>query len=260
MAFVLVPGIFPGFFRPSVLLGSDENDVIFLNSGEASNAEVLLLSGNDRLQSPNINDLLIVNGNLGSDTISGGLNNDSLFGGRDGDRLFGSDGRDQLFGNIGPDTIEGGVGDDSIFGGQDDDILNGDQGDDTIFGDRGDDILDGDAGRDDLIGGDGEDIFVFDPGEASSNVEDVDWIIQGFDAGNSAGVGDKIAVPRGLLNQIEIATLRRNFDVNGDQLDDIAIELIDGRFLGVLIDDGTLPNELDLDIDFIEDNGFDFNL
>ncbi len=260
MVFILTPAFIPSPFRPNVLVASDENDVIFINPGEASNAEVLLLAGDDNLQSPSINDLLLVNGNRGSDTISGGLNDDTLFGGRDGDRLFGDDGEDQLFGNIGPDSIEGGSNEDLIYGGQDGDILNGDEGDDTLFGDRGDDILDGDAGRDDLIGGPGEDIFVFDPGEASRDVRDVDWIFQGFEAGNSAGVGDKIAVPRGLLNEIDPFSLERNIDVNGDQRLDIALELFDDRFIGVIIDDGTLTNRLDFGIDFIEDDGFDFNL
>ncbi|MEB3280148.1 MAG: calcium-binding protein [Lyngbya sp.] len=260
MAFTLVPLGFVGFFGFPVLGGTDDADTIFLSPGQASNSEVLLLAGNDSLQAPNVNEPLLVNGNRGSDTITGGTNQDTVFGGIDGDRIFANSGEDEIFGNLGSDSLEGGFDEDEMYGGQDDDFLNGDEGDDTLFGDRGDDILDGDAGVDDLIGGEGEDTFIFDPGEASRDFRDVDGIFEGFEAGNSSFVGDKIAVPSRLRNQIDPLTLERNFDANGDNNLDIAIQLFDGRYLGVIIDDGTLPNRLDLELDFIFNDNFDFNV
>lgn len=260
MAFTLAPLGFVGFFGFPVLGGTEDPDTIFLSPGQASNSEVLLLAGNDSLQAPNVNDSLLINGNRGSDTVSGGTNQDTIFGGTDGDRIFADAGRDELFGNLGSDSLEGGFDGDAMYGGQDDDFLNGDEGNDTLFGDRGNDVLDGDAGVDDLIGGDGDDTFVFDPGEASRDFRDVDAIFEGFVAGNNRLVGDKIAVPSRLRNEIDTFTLERNFDANGDDNLDIAIQLFDGRFIGVIIDDGTLPNRLDLDLDFVFSDNFDFNL
>lgn len=260
MAFTLVPLGFVGFFGFPILGGTDDADTIFLSPGQASNTEILLLAGNDSLQAPNINDPVLANGNRGNDTMSGGVNRDTLFGGTDEDRIFANSGQDEIFGNLGDDILEGGFDGDAIYGGQDDDELFGDEGNDTLFGDRGNDILDGDGGVDDLINGEGDDIFIFDPGESSRDFQNVDAIFNGFIGGNNRLVGDKIAVPSRLFNEIDPLTLERNFDANGDNNLDIAIQLSDGRFLGVLIDDGTLPDRLVLDLDFIFDDSFDFNL
>ncbi|MEA5539711.1 calcium-binding protein [Limnoraphis robusta Tam1] len=257
MAFTLVPLGFVGFFGFPVLGGTDDPDTIFLSPGQGLNTEILLLRGNDSLQAPNTNERLVVNGNQGDDTITGGSSDDSLFGGTDGDRIFGGSGQDQIFGNVGNDILEGGSSNDLIYGGQGEDNLFGDEGDDTLFGDRGNDILDGNTGVDDLIGGEGDDTFVFNPNEASSDFRQVDAIFQGFVVGNSSLVGDKIAVPSRLRNQIDPLTLERDFDANGDgNFNDIAIQLFDGRYLGIIIDDGTLPNRLDLNIDFVFSDSF----
>ncbi|MEL7038710.1 MAG: calcium-binding protein [Cyanobacteria bacterium J06592_8] len=258
MTSILAPLGIIGFFGFPVLGGTENSDAVFLSPGEGFNQEILLLAGNDSLQAGNTNDPLLVNGNRDSDTISGGIRDDTLFGGADGDRIFADFGRDELFGNLGSDSLEGGFDGDVMYGGQDNDFLNGDEGDDTLFGDRGNDLLDGDAGVDDLIGGEGEDTFIFDPAEASRDIQNVDAIFLGFDAGNSSSVGDKIAVPRNLRDQIDPISLERNIDADEDGDFDIALELFDGRFLGVIIDDGTLTDRLSFDIDFIFSDGFDF--
>ncbi|NJK37522.1 MAG: calcium-binding protein [Oscillatoriales cyanobacterium RM1_1_9] len=259
MATVLVPGFFVGFFGLPVFLGSEQNDQIFLTPGEGANAEILLLNGNDSLQSPNINDRLLVNGNAGSDTITGGFNTDTLFGGTDDDRIFANSGSDQVFGNVGNDVIEGGFNGDTLYGGRDNDNLFGDEGNDALFGDLGNDLLDGDGDRDDLFGGLGDDTFVIDPAEASRDFIRVDFIGD-FQAGNTASVGDKIAMPDNFESEIDERSLERNIDINQDGRLDIAIQLDDGRFVGVLLDSATapLPERLDLDIDFIFSDSFDF--
>ncbi len=259
MTSALVPLNQVGFFGVPVLVGTEGNDTIFLTPGQGFNREILLLGGNDILQAPNINDPLIVNGNEGDDTITGGLNNDTLFGGRGNDRIFGDAGNDLIFGNLGDDLLEGGLGNDILYGGQGDDILYGDDGNDTLFGDRGNDILRGNAGVDYLIGGEGDDSFVLEPSQANRDFRQVDVIFGGFEAGENRFVGDKIILPISIRNQIDPATLLRNFDANNDQNLDIAIQLFDGRFLGVIIDDGRLTDRLDLNLDFVFVDDFAFD-
>lgn len=264
MANFLIPSNIFGLFA---LLGTSADDNIALAQGQVAPYRdgVLLLEGNDSLQALNLSDNLLVNGNQGSDTLIGGNGLDTFFGGQDGDRLFSGSGTDVVYGNLGNDSIEGGFNQDTIYGGQGDDILNGDEDNDLIYGDRGLDIVDGDAGRDTLIGGFDFDTFVFDPGEASFSVADVDEI-RDFEAGNGFFNGDKIALPPG--TQLEPISLLRDRpdllpqenDLNGDGRNDIILETTTGSILGIVINDGNLPAQLFLDVDFVFDNRFDFNL
>jgi Ca2+-binding RTX toxin-like protein len=262
MTSFLVPSSNAGFFGINALVGSQGSDTISLINTVVSpfTDGILLLNGNDSLQSFQSFDRLLINGNQDNDSIAGGLNDDTIFGGRDQDVLFGGDGgNDQLFGNLGNDVLAGGPGNDSLYGGQQDDIVNGDTGSDQLFGDLGNDVLDGDAGRDSLTGGPGRDIFVFDPGEASFNINDVDEIRDFTVDSLTFEDNDVIVVPTG--TRINEASLERDIDVNGDGLLDIPIELQDGRFLGIIINDGTLfVDRILLDVDIIFNNNFDFNL
>ena len=264
MANFLTPSTIPGVFA---LLGSPQDDNIALFTGQVSVVTdgILLLSGNDNLQSSNLNDNLLINGNQGNDTLVASNGFDTLFGGQDNDRIFASANNDLIFGNFGDDVLEGGFNSDSIYGGQGNDTLYGDEDGDILFGDLGNDVVDGDAGVDTLIGGLGNDTFIFDTGEASLLVRDVDEIRQ-FEAGTSQFTGDKIAVPLG--TQIDPNSLFRDRfdllpqenDLNGDGLNDIIVELLDGQILGVVINDGFLPAQLTFDLDFTFSNAFDFNL
>ncbi|MEB3882254.1 calcium-binding protein [Lyngbya sp. CCY1209] len=262
MATFLTPSINLGILGINALLGSPQDDIIFLTPGQVLPHPdgVLLLAGNDSLQSPEtINEPVLINGNQGFDTISGGNSGDRLFGGQDGDRIFGGLGRDNIFGNLGNDFLEGGRDQDSIYGGQDNDTVVGNEGDDILYGDRGNDVLDGGSGRDTLIGGFDDDIYILDADEASSRLADVDEI-RGFTANNNLLLGDKIDV-LGLSNLDEIDTLSLERDrpdlspgqndVNGDGLNDIILELNNGDFLGVIINDGNLPRRLLIDFDFL---------
>ncbi len=263
MANFLVPSNIPGVFA---LLGTPLDDNILLNPGQVAPYRdgVLLLEGNDNFQSPTFNnDNLLVNGNQGNDTLVGGNGFDSFFGGLDNDRMFSGANNDQIFGNLGNDSMEGGLNSDTLYGGQGEDILNGDEDGDLLLGDRGNDIVDGDLGIDTLIGGLDNDTFVFDPFEASFRLRDVDEI-RDFQAGNSPFIGDKIAVPTGTaidpnsLFRDRFDLLPQENDVNGDGRNDIIIELLDGRILGAVINDGFLPSQLTLDLDFVFSNQFDF--
>lgn len=261
MTSFLIPAANAGFTNTNALVGSQGNDSITLiNTFVAPFTDgILLLGGNDSLQSLQA-DALLVNGNEGNDSISGGPNNDVIFGGRDQDVLFGGSGGDeQIFGNLGNDVIAGGNGNDSLYGGQFSDILNGDEGSDQLFGDLGNDTLDGDAGRDSLTGGPGTDIFVFDPGEASFSINEVDEIRDFTVDSLNFENNDVIVVPED--TPINEASLERNIDINGDGLLDIPIELLDGRFLGVIINDGNLfVDRILLGIDIVFSDNFDFNL
>jgi Ca2+-binding RTX toxin-like protein len=262
MTSFLVPSQNAGFFGVNALVGSQGNDTISLINTTVTpfTDGILLLNGNDSLQSFQSFEPILVNGNAGNDSISGGLNDDTIFGGRDQDILFGGDGgREQMFGNLGNDVLAGGPGDDSLFGGQQNDVLNGDDGSDQLFGDLGDDIIDGDGGRDSLTGGPGSDVFVFDPGEASFDINDVDEIRDFTVDSLTFEADDVIVVPTD--TRININSLERDVDINRDGLLDIPIELEDGRFLGVIINNGNLfVDRLLLDIDIIFNDNFDFNL
>jgi len=264
MANFLVSSTIPGIFA---LLGTSQDDNITIVQGQASAYRdgILLLEGNDNLQSANLNDNLLVNGNQGNDTIVSSNGFDTIFGGQDNDRIFAGSNNDLVFGNLGNDTQEGGANFDTLYGGQGNDTLYGDENNDLLFGDLGNDIVDGDAGIDTLTGGSGIDTFIFDPGEASFTVRDVDEIRQ-FEAGTSLLNGDKIAVPVGTaidsnsLFRDRFDLLPEDNDLNNDGLNDIIVELLDGRILGVVINDGFLPAQLSLDLDFVFSNNFDFNL
>lgn len=258
MTSFLTPSANLGLFGVNALLGSPGDDIIFATPGQSLPFPdgILLLAGNDSLQAGHITDPLLVNGNQGNDTISGGSNNDTMFGGQGDDFLYSGPSNDLLFGNLGNDLLEGGPGNDTIYGGQGNDTLRGNDGNNLLFGDLGNDFLYGGAGRNTLIGGEGDDTYFFDPIHRSSQLRDVDEI-RGFNVVNNPFFGDKIAVPVG--TRIDTLSLERDRpdlrpsqnDVNGDGLNDIILELENGDFLGVLINDGNLPRRLLLDIDFI---------
>jgi VCBS repeat-containing protein len=111
----------------------------------------------------NANDLVVVLGGSGADTLTGSEFDDVLDGNNsptapnaaDADTLLGLGGNDQLFGRNGNDTLEGGDGDDMLDGGSGNDVLIGGAGNDTIFGRDGDDTINGGEGDDTIDGGPG---------------------------------------------------------------------------------------------------------
>jgi Ca2+-binding RTX toxin-like protein len=115
------------------------------------------------------NDLVVVLGGSGNDTLSGtegadvldGNNNPSALNAADTDVLNGEGGDDFLFGRFGTDTLDGGTGDDQLDGGDGADELFGREGLDRLVGGAGDDTLEGGLDGDLLTGGAGIDTAVF---------------------------------------------------------------------------------------------------
>ena len=89
---------------------------------ERATAKISGDSGDNYLQ---VTDEISVLEGLGGD--------DTLLGAARGDRLFGGDGNDYLDGNGGNDWLIGGEGDDQLNGGEGDDFLNGAAGNDTYY-------------------------------------------------------------------------------------------------------------------------------
>ena len=134
-------------------------------------------AGNDSLDGSGSEDSLIggagddiLLGRSGGDTLEGGEGDDFLDGGANSDLLVGGAGNDTLSDLSGRDTLEGGDGDDSIDGGSGTDgtLLAGSAGNDTLRsftgnqtleGGDGDDLLDGGRDDDSLFGGAGNDIL-----------------------------------------------------------------------------------------------------
>jgi hypothetical protein len=71
----------------------------------------------------------------------------------DMDVVYGGAGNDTILTGDDADIIHGGEGDDTIDGGLDDDTIKGDEGDDYIIGGHGADVIDGGAGNDEIWGG-----------------------------------------------------------------------------------------------------------
>jgi Ca2+-binding RTX toxin-like protein len=130
------------------------------------------LAGNDTIAGEGGNDELI--GDLGDDNLDGGEGNDTINGNNGNDVLTGGEGDDFLYGDSGSDSIQAGAGNDVLIGGDDNDLLSGndgndaiygDGGNDTIFGGEGDDIINGNDGNDVITAGNGNDILYGDMGD-----------------------------------------------------------------------------------------------
>ncbi|RYF89386.1 MAG: protease, partial [Caulobacteraceae bacterium] len=135
--------------------------------------------------------------------------------------------------------------DDALYGGDDIDQILGGNGADALFGDAGDDILIGGLGKDTLSGGTGKDSFTYSlvaesaAGQADRivdfNAAQGDKVsVKGVDA-NTGVTGDQAFVfvsafdghaaqaVRAYDGVANLTTL--SFDVNGDAVADMVIEL-----------------------------------
>ena len=88
------------------------------------------------------------------DVVSGGWGDDSIITGDDDDVLYGGSGEDTLDAGIDEDTIYGGRGADAIYAGSGDDLVEGASGDDSIWTGAGADNVTGDAGNDSITNDD----------------------------------------------------------------------------------------------------------
>ncbi len=149
-----------GTFASTVVV-TDAEIAVTVNMGrDNGNFVVSAIRGDDENS-----DFVIVNGNLGNDTINVGTADSpvtlgvTLQGDEGNDNLGGGAGNDVLNGGGNEDTLRGGDGDDAINGGSGRDRILGEAGDDTLAGDQGDDRLEGGVGNDSLAGGIGNDIL-----------------------------------------------------------------------------------------------------
>lgn len=94
------------------------------------------------------NDVEVVVGGSGNDTITGGSGNDELHGGAGDDVLNGGAGNDTLIGNAGNDTLNGGAGDDLFENDGDDPLFANAASVTTDDKGAGADIINGGAGID----------------------------------------------------------------------------------------------------------------
>jgi Ca2+-binding RTX toxin-like protein len=177
--------------------------------------------GNDRLYS-----------GVGADWLYGGTGDDYLSGGLGTDHLYGGDGDDTLYGDSqyypmdwgDADYLDGGAGNDYLVGGGGDDTLIGGEGNDTLRGWNGNDVLIGGAGNDYLTGGWGADTYRFGRGDGN------DVIYGTFAHGSEADAVHFDAA----ISPDEVRVRRSH--VNGDQYDDLVLELV-GSKDSVTIDD-----------------------
>ena len=149
------------------------------NDNVAQDVEILAGgSGNDTLVGSNADNALL--GNAGNDTLAGGDGSDQLDGGAGDDSLDGGDGADTLTGGDGTDTasyahastgvrvvLDGKAGDGAP--GENDNVdtenVIGGAGDDTIIGNGAPNALAGGAGNDRILAGQGADLVDGGPGD-----------------------------------------------------------------------------------------------
>ena len=181
-----LPIPFPSLIAPSVPLPALPNQRTHgtaiaetLTHSNENEVDVMLgFAGDDTLQGGDGDDFLF--GWSGNDQMNGGQGADFLRGGGGDDLIYGDYFGDNPRNSFGADTLDGGDGDDTLYGdaevltesGGDDvlvgrvgrDVLFGQKGDDTLAGGDDDDSLNGGVGQDVLFGGAGNDILDGDIG------------------------------------------------------------------------------------------------
>ncbi|WP_240932001.1 Hint domain-containing protein [Parasedimentitalea denitrificans] len=197
---------FPGYSSSSVTIppipaDSDTTDDMDVVDGGA---------GNDTITTGD--DADVITGGAGEDSIDGGIDDDTISGGADNDYIVGGEGSDSIQGDGGNDTIYGGLGgdasldvlniiDDGSGGDPVDpdptngrDVIDGGAGNDLIYGQDDDDTLSGGSGDDTLFGGIDEDSLSGGTGDdILLGGQGADYVSGGDDADIiGAGVGDTI--------------------------------------------------------------------
>ncbi|MEY4756814.1 MAG: hypothetical protein RJA34_1712 [Pseudomonadota bacterium] len=128
--------------------GIKVTDAVTNRNTTATNIEALQIRYE---QNDSRDDIPVLFGTAGNDTLSGSATGGILAGGAGNDTLNAGDVGGGLFGGSGDDTLNGGLDSDALFGDAGVDILNGGAGDDVLVGGAGDDTLNGDAGLDTAI-------------------------------------------------------------------------------------------------------------
>ena len=190
----------PDVTIPAIPADSDPTDDMDVVDGGA---------GNDTITTGD--DADVITGGTGDDSIDGGNDDDTISGGADNDYIVGGEGADSIQGDGGDDTIYGGL--DPVFpdvlniiddGSEGDpidpdptngqDVIDGGAGNDLIYGQDDDDTLSGGSGNDTLFGGIDEDSLSGGTGDdVLLGGQGADYVSGGDDADIiGAGIGDTI--------------------------------------------------------------------
>ena len=158
--------------------------------------------------------------------IFGTQADDDLTGSNAADIIKARGGDDIVNARNGDDTIQGGNGNDQFFGEDGDDLILARLGDDIVGGGAGNDTLDGGGGNDTLTGGDGVDTFIFNAGDAGTDI--VTDFLLGTDLFHLSGTGSAPVDYDSGANEVTVtvgsdavAILRSDSDLSGFGLDDI---------------------------------------
>lgn len=181
--FIQVNAAFPNVQTENAISTGNGNDTVF---GSPSNDVVEVGLGN-----------CSVFGGAGADNIhvvQGSSGNDTLNGGPGGDIVLGSDhGDSELHGGKGNDmaSAAGGTGHNSLFGGMGDDSLVGGDGTNLEFAGQGNDNLEGGLSSDTLIGGLGNDTLLGLQGRDALSGDNENFLpIQGQTAPDTVTAGN----------------------------------------------------------------------
>ncbi|RZI81531.1 MAG: hypothetical protein EOP38_18980 [Rubrivivax sp.] len=172
------------------MIGGDGNDTYFVTSGDlvfegntaTSGVDTVRTSASNYLLDNNVENLVMTSaggqGAGGTDlanTITGNENVSIIDGFGGNDSILGNGGNDLLFGGLGDDTLDGGEGNDVLDGDHDSGLFteqnpNGPDGRDVLRGGNGNDTLVGGLSDDLLSGGNGDDTYILD-GSVATVVE-----------------------------------------------------------------------------------------
>jgi Ca2+-binding RTX toxin-like protein len=234
--------------------GGASDDLIF---GGAGNDTVYAGLGNDQIGTGQGNDLIY--GSAGSNQLYTGLGNDTVQGGTGADAIFGAGGSNTLLGNADNDVINGGDAGDFLAGGTGNDTVLGGAGNDTTYlgagndftgGGAGNDVITAGAGTNRIYAGVGDDTVIAGTGrDVITGGPGIDHFI--FATAAQAGIGaarDVITDFAPGVDKIDLSALNLTFiggggfsnaagelryipgfavgDINGDGLNDFAIELL----------------------------------
>ena len=187
------------------------NDLISIASSGASVAVTGLSAQVTISGAEAANDLLIVAGLGGNDTVDASALNAgqihlTIDGGDGNDTIIGSRGADVLLGGDGNDLLTGGVGNDQVFGGDGNDRMVWNQGD-------GSDLFEGGAGTDtaEINGGNGSETFAITANGARVRFDRINPAPFSLDIGatenlvlNAGGGDDVITASNGLTTLINL--------------------------------------------------------
>ncbi|PJE26022.1 type I secretion protein [Pseudooceanicola antarcticus] len=149
------------------IYGGHGSDSIDGNSGDdvidasASTSSMDYANEPDATDPVPTNDMDVVRGGRGNDSITTGDDDDVLYGGSGDDTLDAGIDEDTIYGGRGADVILAGSGDDSVEGASGDDAISTGTGADEVLGAAGDDTItnDEDDQADQIYGGGGRDVI-----------------------------------------------------------------------------------------------------